>query len=50
MHISQNQIKDIGGSAEMKYTVSNTLDYNVLWTKFDLEKPNDPIIFFLEVP
>jgi len=44
-HISQNQIKDIGGTAEMECTVSNPLNYNVLWTKFDLEESNDTILF-----
>ncbi|XP_029341441.1 lachesin-like [Acyrthosiphon pisum] len=44
-HISQNQIKDVGDKAEMECTVSNPLDYYVLWTKFDLEKSNDSILF-----
>jgi len=45
MHISQNQIKDLGSTAKMECTVSNPLDYNVLWTKFDLEKSSDTILF-----
>jgi len=45
MDISQNQIINIGGTAKMECTVSNPLDYNVLWTKFDLEESNDTMLF-----
>eukprot|EP00102_Acyrthosiphon_pisum_P003905 XP_001946918.2 PREDICTED: lachesin-like [Acyrthosiphon pisum] len=43
-HISQNQIKDIGGTAEMACTVSNPSNYYVLWTKLDLKKSIEPFL------
>jgi len=43
-HISQNQIKDIGGTAELACTVSNPLNYYVLWMKLDSKKSKEPFL------
>jgi len=45
MHITQNQIQDIGGTAEMACTVSNPLNYYVFWTKLDLTKSIEPSLY-----
>jgi len=43
-YISKNQIKNIGGMAEMACTVSNPSNYYVLWTKLDLKKSIEPFL------